>query len=151
MFNIKSQKGVSVYLAFMIMTVLLVIGLGINYLVTSEIKVMRNMTNSVTAFYAAETGIEKTLYLDNMVKPEGGSRGLCNICNVSGEWDSCSTAGSDCGLTTCTNCTCTFYDETGGLRHDVQATVTTVGETTTTVIKSVGKYKNTKRAIQITR
>lgn len=135
----------------MIMSILLVIGFGTNYLLVSEIKVMRNMSYSVIAFYTAETGIEKTLYLDNTKIPTGGSRGLCNICNVSGEWDGCSTSGSDCGLTTCTNCTCTFYDETGGTRHDVQAAVTTVGETSTTIIKSVGKYKDTKRAIQITR
>ena len=151
MFNIKQEKGVSLYVAFMIMSILLVIGFGISAILVSEIKVMRGMGRSVNAFYAAETGIEKTLYLDNMQIPEDGDRGLCNICNVPGEWDGCQAAGSDCDPLSCTNCTVSLYDETGALRHDIEATVTTVGETSTTIIKSVGTYKSTKRAIQITR
>ena len=144
------EKGVSLYVAFMIMSILLVIGFSISAILVSEIKAMRGMGHSVIAFYAAETGIEKTLYLDNIKIPEGGDRGLCNICNILGEGYDCSTSGDDCGLTTCTNCTCTFYDETKGLRHDVEAAVTPVGETSTTIIKSVGTYKGTKRAIQTT-
>ena len=155
MFNIKSQKGVSVYLAFMVMTILLIIGLGVNYLVASEIKVMRNMNNSVVAFYAAETGIEKTLYLDNMVIPPGGSRGLCYICNSSNstEWDSgtCTTSGTDCNLISCGNCRVVFEQTISGKKHRVEAQVTTVGGNVSTTIKSVGTYKTTRRAIQVTR
>jgi len=143
------EKGVSLYVAFMIMSILLVIGFSISAILVSEIKVMRGMGRSVSAFYAAETGIEKTLYLDNTQIPEGGDRGLCNICNIPEEWDSCQLSGSDCDPISCTNCICTFYDETKGLRHDVEAAVTPVGETSTTIIKSVGTYKGTKRAIQI--
>ena len=151
MFNIKQEKGVSLYVAFMIMSILLVISFGISAILVSEMKVMRGMGRSVNAFYAAETGIEKTLYLDNMQIPEEGDRGLCNICNVPGEWEGCQISGTDCDLISCTNCTCTFHDETGDLRHDVEATVITIGETSTTIIKSAGTYKGTKRAIQITR
>jgi Tfp pilus assembly protein PilX len=153
--NIQKQRGVSIYLAFMIMTILLVIGLGANYLVASEIKVMRNMNNSVIAFYAAETGIEKTLYLDNMKKPTGGSRGLCYICNSSNstEWDSgtCSVSGADCNLISCGNCRVVFEQTISGKKHSVEAQVTTVGGDVSTTIKSVGTYKTTKRAIQVTR
>jgi len=153
MFNIKSQKGVSVYLAFMLMTILLAIGLGINYLVASEIKVMRNMNNSVIAFYTAETGIEKTLYLDNMVKPEGGLRGLCYICDSSnsGEWDTCAATGTDCNLISCGNCKVVFQQTISGKKHSVEAQVTTIDGNTSTTIKSVGTYKTTRRAIQVTR
>ncbi|MBU1877210.1 pilus assembly PilX N-terminal domain-containing protein [Patescibacteria group bacterium] len=131
----------------MIMTILLTIGLGTNYLLVSEIKIMRNMNNSVIAFYAAETGIEKTLYLDNIVIPEGGSRGLCNICNIATEWDTCTIWGDDCDLISCSNCTCRFTDVINGKEHSVEIQVTD----TSTIIKSVGTYRATRRAIQVTR
>ena len=151
--NLKNQKGVSVYLAFMVLTVLMVVGLGVSYLVASEIKVSMNMANSVVAFYAAETGIEKTLYLDNMVKPVGGTRGLCYICDSSNssEWDTCSKTGTDCDEITCGNCKVVFSKMINSKEHRVEAQVTTVEGNVSTVIKSVGVYKTTKRAIQVVR
>lgn len=151
MSNIKQQKGVSLYLTFMVMSILMVISFGISSILISEIRILRSMGHSVIAFYAAETGIEKTLYLDNHQIPEEGERGLCNICNLPDEWESCQVSGTDCDILTCTNCTCTFYDEINGQRHDVEASVTTEGEESVTIIKSVGTYEQTKRAIQITR
>jgi Tfp pilus assembly protein PilX len=58
----NSQKGISVYIAFMIMAILLIIGFGMSTVLLSQIKTLRGMGNSVVAFYAAETGIERTLY-----------------------------------------------------------------------------------------
>ncbi len=56
------QRGVSIYFAFMIMTVLLAAALGMSALLVSQIKTIRGMGDSVVAFYAADTGIEKILY-----------------------------------------------------------------------------------------
>jgi Tfp pilus assembly protein PilX len=58
----NSQKGISVYIAFMIMAILSVIGFGLSTILLSQIEMMRGMGNSVVAFYAAETGVERTLY-----------------------------------------------------------------------------------------
>ena len=58
----NSQKGISVYIVFMIMTILLVIALGMNTLLISQIKMLRGMGDSVVAFYAADTGIDRALY-----------------------------------------------------------------------------------------
>ena len=60
MFN--TEKGVSIYLAVMIMAILLAIVLGLNAILVGQIKIIRNMGYSVVAFYAAETGIEAALY-----------------------------------------------------------------------------------------
>jgi Tfp pilus assembly protein PilX len=55
------QKGVSLYLALLIMAVILSIGLGVSAILLGQIKVIRGMGDSVVAFYAADTGIERAL------------------------------------------------------------------------------------------
>jgi len=61
-----SKKGVSIYLALMIMFILLAIGLGISTILVSQMKMIREMGYSVIAFYAADTGIEEELYEMNI-------------------------------------------------------------------------------------
>ena len=60
-FRILTQKGVSLYLALMIMTVLLAITFGIATIFLGQTKMIRGMGYSVIAFYAADIGIEKVL------------------------------------------------------------------------------------------
>ena len=64
----KLQKGVSLYLAVIIMLILLAIALGVSTILIGQIKTIRGMGNSVSAFYAADTGIEtelKKIFKDN--------------------------------------------------------------------------------------
>jgi len=56
------QKGVSLYLALMIMFILIAIGLGMSLIIVSQMKMIKGMGDSVVAFYAADTGIEHSLY-----------------------------------------------------------------------------------------
>ena len=58
----QTQKGVSIYLSLMIMTILLAIALGVSTILISQQKSIKGMGNSVIAFYAADSGIEKILY-----------------------------------------------------------------------------------------
>jgi len=55
------EKGVSLYLTFMIMTILLAIALGLSTVFLGQTKVMRGIGDSVVAFYAADAGIEQVL------------------------------------------------------------------------------------------
>ena len=57
----KTQRGVALYLSLMIMTILLAIALGSGAIFIGQVRVMRGMGNSVIAFHAANTGIEKVL------------------------------------------------------------------------------------------
>jgi len=80
----NSEKGVSLIITFFIMIIILSIVLAISILLYSEIKVVKNMGNSVVSFYAADSGVEKVLYYDKQVIPvlEDGkiaTRGLCSI------------------------------------------------------------------------
>ena len=58
----KSQRGVSLYLALAILTILLGIALGISAILVGELRILRDIGYSVTAFYAADSGIERELY-----------------------------------------------------------------------------------------
>jgi hypothetical protein len=57
----KGQRGISIYLAVITMSILLAIIIGLDAILVGQIKATRDMGYSVTAFYAAETGIEEAL------------------------------------------------------------------------------------------
>jgi len=63
--KIKNEKGISIYLALMVMSILLALSLGISTILFGQMKIMKEMGYSVIAFYAADTGIEKILYDDS--------------------------------------------------------------------------------------
>jgi hypothetical protein len=62
--KMKSNKGASLLLTFLIITALLSIAIGVSRLSLGEIKLGRNIPNSLVAYYAAESGIERALYED---------------------------------------------------------------------------------------
>ncbi len=59
--NIKHQRGASLYLAIMVMTIMLGIALGLSSIFIGQTKTIKQMGNSVIAFGAADTGIEAIL------------------------------------------------------------------------------------------
>lgn len=73
------QKGVSLIITFFIMIIILSVVLSISVLLYSEVKVVRNIGNSVASLYAAESGVEKILYYDRQVIETGATRGLCSM------------------------------------------------------------------------
>jgi len=61
--NSPFQKGaVSIVLATLLLSILLVIGLGISALMLQQIKLSGQSSQSVIAFYAADAGAERCLY-----------------------------------------------------------------------------------------
>ena len=105
------MKGVSLYIALMVMGILLALALGISAILLSQTKVIKEMGNSVIAFYAADTGIERAMYAINQ---EGVMK------EVSDSWNGVSYKATpeSCDSNTC--------------------------------IKSIGTYKEIRRAIQVT-
>ena len=85
---LKSESGVSLIITLFIMIIILAVVLSVSTLLYSQVKVIRNTGNSVVSFYAADSGIEKVLYCDRQVIPDGAKRGLCSIL------DSCAASGS---------------------------------------------------------
>lgn len=60
--NHKNQKGVSLYLTIVILSVLMAVILTMIGMAISQIKVIHTLSDSIIAFYAADTGIERVLY-----------------------------------------------------------------------------------------
>ena len=58
----KEQKGISLLFIVLITSLILAISLGISTILIKEIKMMSEIGYSVTAFYAADSGIEAALY-----------------------------------------------------------------------------------------
>lgn len=59
--NNYNKKGISVYLALMIISIILSSALGISVIFVSQLRIMEEMGRSVVAFYASDAGIEKIL------------------------------------------------------------------------------------------
>jgi len=57
----KKKKGVSLYLAIVAMSILFSIAFGMSAVSVGRVKSLHNIGNSIVAFYAAETGIERGL------------------------------------------------------------------------------------------
>lgn len=114
--NQNHQQGISLYLAFILMTILFTVAFGISAILISEIKIIKSMGNSVIAFYAADTGIEKVLI-------DRGSPDL----------------------------TPDYYSGSLGNGADYEVNITIPPECAAVnyCIKSVGIYKETRRAIEI--
>lgn len=56
-----NKKGISIYLALVITSILLSSALGVSIIFVNQIRVLKEMGNSVVAFYASDAGIEKVL------------------------------------------------------------------------------------------
>lgn len=152
--NFTSQRGVSLVITFLIMTIALATVLSLSVMIVSEIKIIANVGNSVSSFYAAHAGAEQTLYFDRKQIPLGGTRGICNICE-SCDGSECTSCGVDplatngCNPDTCDNCEITYSSEFGGRTYKVTATVSPDGIYSVFTIQSKGSYKNTSRAIEL--
>ncbi len=69
------QRGISLVLTFLIMSIMLAIVLGVSSILSGQITVMANAGNSISALYAAETGLERALYISKK----------CPTCNLNYE------------------------------------------------------------------
>ncbi len=68
--KIDKEKGVSLYLALIIMGAVLALALGISTILVTQMKTTKEIGDSVVAFYAADTGIERALFEDNGISTD---------------------------------------------------------------------------------
>lgn len=114
----EKQKGISIYLVIVMISVLLAVILGLTSTIIGGANIAQNLGFSVKAFHAADTGIEKVLY---------------NIKNAN-----CTTpvSGNFNGDST--------YSYTVTITHNGGGTCSDAG----TNIDSLGQYKTVKRKIE---
>jgi hypothetical protein len=84
----NNQKGVSLILTIFVMVILLSVILFLSLILYTEVVNVKNISDAVTAFFAADSGVEKVLYYDRKVVPSwddgtghnvGAARGLCTM------------------------------------------------------------------------
>jgi len=64
------EKGISIYMIVVLLFVLFGLAVGLSSLVLGQLTILRSMGNSITAFYAADSGTEKMLYEIKQARPE---------------------------------------------------------------------------------
>ncbi|MDP2910351.1 MAG: hypothetical protein Q8N58_01005 [bacterium] len=119
--RINNQKGLSLYLAVIVMVIVLAIVFGITTILLTQLESIKGMENSVVAFYAADTGIEQIL--------DSGRAAPVSTCT---------TEATACPLD-------------NGSKYYVVVSSSGAGGCTASnfCIKSAGVYKGTKRSIEV--
>lgn len=121
----KVERGVSLYLALMIVALLLAMILGLNAILIGQLKMVRGMGDSVSAFFSADTGIERVLYDGDNPQP-----------SYSGTVDSASYT---------VTVTQPVGGEIPGIPQDPNCLANYL------CLKSIGKFTETRRAIEVQR
>lgn len=142
--KMNSRGAVSIFLVMSILAVILVIALGTSFGVSIESKLSLSSSESVSAYYKAESGIEEALYdkINQNRMPRGnrcdsncpgGSAGA--VCSASGEWD----CRQDALGPTVPYC----------IEIAVGASGDPCNPDDITTIRSIGEYSSTRRSIEI--
>ena len=125
------ERGVSVFLAVIILSILLAIALGLSTILVSQIRMLKGMENSILSFYAADTGVERILYEDKM----------CRLSGCGGlSWSCLDTVNCNEGRSSGT-----VSDAVGSANYQV-----TTNDGATSIL-SQGIYKGTRRAVRVER
>ncbi len=128
MINFNSQEGIALFLTLIIISVLLTVGLGLNSILVTQLGILRGMEKSMAVFYAAETGMEKVLYMDKLCRQPG-----CGVeCR---DTDDCDEGLSEGNITENIGLVTYSVDFDGGAYN----------------IESTGYYKKIRRSVSVTR
>jgi len=130
--NLSQQGTVSIILAILILSQLLVIGLGISALMLRQIRMSGQAGLSVVAFYAAEAGAERCLYQTRCVTAEIPTA-ECQIETGPGLDQGCASVGGVISAT--------LPDSTASYQASREED---------TLITSIGRYVGTSRKVELT-
>lgn len=147
----QSERGISLVITFLIMAIMLAVVLSLSSMLFRQIKIMGSAADSISALYAAESGLERTLYIDQKQMPAGAARGLCNMCNLcSGAncqectVNSLAQDGSNgCAIDRCTDCAVHYRIIFDGRQYEVDARV----RNGALRVQSSGLYKEASRTV----
>ncbi|MDP4008946.1 MAG: hypothetical protein Q8P71_00785 [bacterium] len=142
-----SQQGVSVFISMVVMTILLGIGFGMSAIFFDQVSSLRGLGDSVTAFYAAEAGIEQVLISDQQIINEEiscsdlAARLPCLI----------EALGGDQGLTKDLKNTASYELNMESAEKNKNSSCYDQGGRRAYCAKSTGTFEGSSRSIRITR
>ena len=120
----KFQKGVSIYIALMVMFILLGMTLGLTAILINQLRMYVEMEKSVVAFFAADTGMERFYY---EIVSSGGQvqseyTGQVGEASYTVEFY-CGSQLLDCPVSQTTTCGDYFCVRSVGTYKDVQRSI----------------------------
>ena len=80
--KLDNQKGISLLLSLLIITVISAIAFAVSRLSIGQIKLSRDISKSIIAYFAADSGIERALYDE---RQEGGARDFNSCIDIQGK------------------------------------------------------------------
>lgn len=84
----QDKRGIVLVLTLIIMAVLVSVAVGFGTLVISDIRQAKAVDDSMAAYFAAETGIERSLFL---LRKQDGISGLAGLASTTGALDNSSS------------------------------------------------------------
>lgn len=134
----EKQKGiVSIFITMMIMIVSLAMVLGLTVIFVGHLRIIRGMGDSVIAFHAANSGIERLLYEDKEC------RVTAPHCPVH-----CAPRPDCFGLATSTSFSTTLTNQAV---YNAKFSVQEVGGISREQFESIGTFEGARRAISVSR
>lgn len=130
--SMERQRGVSLYFAMMLTTLLLGIALGTSAMFFKQARLLRGIGDSVFSFFAADAGVERALMVDNTLCAADEDRIGCVISKTP----------------------LSAVELSNGAAYQVVVERGGTGscdEGVNYCVKSVGTYQDARRAIKITR
>lgn len=80
---IKNQDGVVLVMSLMILSIVLTSVLALSRIIIGELKMSLNTSNSVIAYYAAESGIEKGLYYIKYAREDSNFTNFTKLSSIN--------------------------------------------------------------------
>jgi len=138
-----SKKGISLYFAVVITAILLAIVLGLTTILVGQMKMLKGMGDSVIAFFTADTGMEKILYIDDICRKENcTSTSFVTLCENEAYKKTGTTTNPCLGL---------FQYSTSSQLNSASYNTTASSTAGGIIFNSMGIYKSIKRALEVTR
>jgi hypothetical protein len=135
-----TNKGTALLYTILLLSILLTVVLGLSTLISSQFEIMKGTGNSVIAFYAADAGMERMLAC---IVANNESLNVDGFTSDTGDFSNgasysvkifCKNGAVGCG-------------DTGQIPYPPPGEVC---DADNYCIKSIGTYKDTKRALMVT-
>ncbi len=96
------EKGITIYLSIIVLSILLAIIFGLSIFLIDQIRMVKDMENSISAFYAADSGIEEALKVmindENNLLPTYGPTNIGGGASYTANISCCSSSNSECNF-----------------------------------------------------
>lgn len=138
-------------MTLVITSVLLAMTLGLETLLVAQLKGMREAANSAIAFFGADSGMERILYLNDLCRDQSfcttGAPYVGDLCIDQRDLAGYSSTSPCIGLYDYSTSSSPGEFSISDLRYVVNVT-TTAGVSTTTFFRSKGIFKNDQRGVE---